>query len=635
MALGDPTVDFFKGYIATRNKRPLQPFKDADLLTLQQAQAHSEYAGVLASNTVLIDVDNAAQADKLLEIIKACDVHCQVRKTDRGLHFYFTNVDRSFATCMTGTKLAIGVSADIKVGIKASFAVLKKDGCERPIIYDTKDYQEPPKWLLPIHTSIDLFAMRTGEGRNTALFSYILPLLSAGFTKSECRDVLHLINSHVLAEPLNESELATICRDEAFDVAIKPSFFNERGKFLFNVFADYLITQLHIKRVNGQLHMFDGKVYINGDRPLERAMLEQIPDLTQAKRREVLAYMEVMLKDNVDTAPANYIAFKNGILDINTGELLPFSPAFVITNLINHDYKVDAECELVDSSLNKLACNDMNVRALLEEMAGYCFYRRNELRKAFMLVGDKANGKSTFIAMLQTMVGDSNCASLDLKEVSERFKTAELYGKLVNLGDDIDEEFIANTAVFKKLVSGDRLNAERKGKDPFDFSNYSKFVFSANVLPRMRDKTSAVLDRLVIVPFQAHFSKDDKDYRPFIKYELCQEPAIERLIKLGVDALRRVLSRKAFTSSHKVKDSLDDYAMLNNPILMYLQDVTPEQLCTESVGYWHEKYHEFCTVNGITTLSRIEFSRQVLRTYPTLKIKRKMINGVVYKQFAC
>ena len=151
----------------------------------------------------------------------------------------------------------------------------------------------------------------------------------------------------------------------------------------------------------------------------------------------------------------------------------------------------------------------------------------------------------------------------------------------------------------------------------------------------MRDKTSAVLDRLVIVPFQAHFSKDDKDYRPFIKYELCQEPAIERLIKLGVDALRRVLSRKAFTSSHKVKDSLDDYAMLNNPILMYLQDVTPEQLCTESVGYWHEKYHEFCTVNGITTLSRIEFSRQVLRTYPTLKINRKMINGVVYKQFAC
>ena len=119
--------------------------------------------------------------------------------------------------------------------------------------------------------------------------------------------------------------------------------------------------------------------------------------------------------------------------------------------------------------------------------------------------------------MVKNLLGDQNIASLDLKELGDRFKTAELFGKLANIGDDIGDEFIANASVFKKLVTGDRVNVERKGQDPFEFNNYSKFLFSANVIPRMKDKTGAVQRRLVIVPFDAKFTPNDADFRPFIK----------------------------------------------------------------------------------------------------------------------
>ena len=413
-----------------------------------------------------------------------------------------------------------------------------------------------------------------------------------------------------------------------------PSFFGEKGKFLFNIFGDYLINQLNIRRINGQLHIYRDGAYEDGLKKIEHAMLQIIPDLTQARRNEVLAYIDVVKQENEPPADANLIAFKNGVLNIETNELLAFSPDYVITNRIDHNYDPDAYNALLDHTLDRLACGDASVRALLEEMAGYCFYRRNELRKAFILVGDKANGKSTYIAMLQTMIGEQNSASLDLKELSERFKTAELFRKLVNLGDDIDDDFISNTAIFKKLVSGDRLSAERKGQDPFEFSNYSKFVFSANVLPRVKDKTGAVLDRLIVIPFNAHFSKDDADYRPYIKYELCQDAPIEYLIKLGVEGLKRVLARRAFTASDKVQANLEEYNELNNPILLFFKDLTSEDLCRESVEFWHNKYHEFCLSNGISTLSRIEFSRQALRICPNLEIKRKMVNGKAFKVFA-
>ena len=114
------------------------------------------------------------------------------------------------------------------------------------------------------------------------------------------------------------------------------------------------------------------------------------------QRREVLDYMELIV-DEKEQSDANLIAFNNGVYDLVTGELKPFSTDIVITNKIPWDYKPDAYSELADSTLNKLACGDAAIRALLEECIGYCFYRRNELGKAFILTGDKSNGILAFI----------------------------------------------------------------------------------------------------------------------------------------------------------------------------------------------------------------------------------------------
>ena len=67
--------------------------------------------------------------------------------------------------------------------------------------------------------------MRAGDGRNQALFNYILTLQSEDFTKEEARETIRMINRYVLEDPLSDRELETILRDEAFK---KPIFF--KGK---------------------------------------------------------------------------------------------------------------------------------------------------------------------------------------------------------------------------------------------------------------------------------------------------------------------------------------------------------------------------------------------------------------------
>lgn len=626
-------MSFFKGYVKTRNKKSVDRFKNAPLRSLDEVEPLPEYAGILAHDAVLIDIDDEEQSEKLLDVIEKYNIRCQVRKTTRGMHFFFKN-DGKWDKCFTGVSLACGIKADVKVGVKNAYSILKFGGEEREIVYDKLDdevYQTPPNWLRIIKTDADLLDLAEGEGRNNALFKHILALQSAGLDRDECIEVLKVINENLFKEPLSDSEFETVTRPDAFTTEV--SFFDDKGKFLFEKFAAHLIDKHHIKRVNGQLHVFENGQYVSCTRKLEKLMIEIIPSLSKRQRAETLAYIDVVCCENVEMADVKYIAFANGILDIETMEMLNFSPDIVITNKINWNFNPDAQNATVDAVLNKVSCNDPEIRALLEEATGYCFFRRNELRKSFVLTGGKSNGKSTYINMLGTMLGEENISALDLADLSSRFRTSELFGKLGNLGDDIGENFIDDMSIFKKLVSGDKVMVEYKGEKPFFFSNYAKFIFSANALPRVKDKTQAVLDRMIIIPFNATFSVNDSDFDPFISDKLKEKEAIEYLIKLGINALKRLLKTRKFTSSLKVLKELKEYNEENNPVLVFLEEIKEENLTFEPVGYWYSKYCDHCLAYGQNPISRIQFTKLVLKTLPHLEVKQRKINGEVVRFF--
>lgn len=623
---------FFKGYVETKDKKCIEKFKDReDFKTFEQVQSLPEYAGILASETILVDIDDFATSEILFKIVKDKGLICRVYKTTRGKHFLFKNsgVDGN----KTGCRLAIGLSADIKLGTRNSYEVLKFNGKQREVLYDNTENEEAqplPRWLFPVKSKMEFLNMETGDGRNQGLFNYILTLQSSNFAVEEARETIRIINDYVLKVPLSKGEIETVLRDDAFK---KPVFYSG-STFLFDKFATFLKNNNHIIKINNQLHIYKNGIYVSGYGEIEAAMIQHIPGLSRAKRTEVLAYLEILIRDNVTPEDANLIAFENGLYNIIDDSFIQFTPEHIITNKIRWEYHSGAYSEIADKTLNKIACNDQKIRALLEEAIGYCFYRRNELGKAFILTGDKSNGKSTFLSMVQCLLGDDNISSLDLKELGDRFKTAEMFGKLANIGDDIGDEFIANPAIFKKLVTGERVSAERKGQNPFEFNNYSKLLFSANNIPRIKDKTGAVQRRLAIIPFDAKFSADDPDFNPYIKHLLKTSEVMEYLINIGIDGLKRVLTNRQFTPSEKVKMAMDEYEENNNPILGFFKECEVEefQIENEPTNVVYKRYQEYCLANSLQPMSNIEFSKQVNRILG-LKIIDKKINGKKYRIF--
>lgn len=623
---------FFRGFVETKNKKCIEKFKGrTDFKTFEQVQSLPEYAGILAAETILIDVDDFEASEILFKVVKEYALTCRVYRTSRGKHFLFKN--SGVPTNKTGCKLAIGLTADIKIGTRNSYEVLKYDNQNREILYDTAENEEAqqlPRWLFPVKSKMEFLNMETGDGRNQGLFNYILTLQSNDFSVEEARETIRIINKFVLKVPLSDDEIETVLRDDAFK---KPVFFMG-STFLFDKFSTFLKNNNHIIKINNQLHIYKNGIYISGLAEIEAEMIQHIPGLNRAKRTEVLAYLDILIRENSKAEDANLIAFENGLYNIVDDSFVEFTPEHIITNKIRWKYNPEAYSELADKTLNKIACNDPQIRALLEEAIGYCFYRRNELGKAFILTGDKSNGKSTFLSMVQCLLGDENISSLDLKELGDRFKTAEMFGKLANIGDDIGDEFIANPAIFKKLVTGERVSAERKGQNPFEFNNYSKLLFSANNIPRIKDKTGAVQRRLTIIPFDARFSADDPDFNPYIKHLLKTDEVMEYLINLGIAGLKRVLLNRKFTGSTKVQKAMDEYEENNNPIIGFFRECEDEefQIENEPTNVVYKRYQEYCLANSLQPMSNIEFSKQVNRIL-NMRVENKWLNGKKHRIF--
>lgn len=601
----------FKGYVTTKNKKCTMPFKgktSEELLNLREASQHEEYAGILNDNTVLIDIDDYDQSEILMKIVEDQQLACRVYETTRGKHFLFKNNER-ISKNFTKKTLACGLQSDCKLGSHTSYSVLKYGGKDRLIIYDIfddEDYDPVPKWLLPVKTKADFISMEEGDGRNQALFNYILTLQSAGFSKAEARDCINVINKYVLEKPLDEKELDTILRDEAFK---KPVFYDGKT-FLHDAFGRFLISEYNIIKIGGVLHYFKEGVYVPVN--IEGLMIKHIPNLKQQQRKEVLSYMMAYIDQNTTVSSANFIAFKNGIYDVAADTLEEFNKDKIMTNKINWNYNADAYSELVDDVLNKLACNDSKVRLLLEEVIGYTFYRRNELRKAFMLKGKRHNGKSTFLDMLGYLLGEDNISALDLADLSHEYKAAGLFGKLANLGDDIEDEFIPSAGIFKKIVSGDRMNANVKFAAPIEFNPYCKLIFSGNTIPRLgrgRD-SDAIIDRLIIVPFNASFNKNTEGFSPFIKYQLRTPECMEYLVKIGLEGLKRVLATNSFTVTDDMNRELAEYAEALNPISTFFAEVG-DSMENEPTKKCYRQYDQYCYENAMKPISHVEFSRQV------------------------
>ena len=625
---GNPVI--FRTYLEGRTdgdgKKPVHsPLVERYNLTFDKASKFDCFGAVLNKQYIDISFDDKEMYSTFLDMAEEKGWKCLALPSTHGGHTFWKNEQgRIKSNSKQSVKVAVGFVVDIHGG--DTYIPLRVHGKDRfPPDYELFEGEVPdevPFELIPVKTTASLWRMENSEGRNSVLFPYILTLQGLGLTVEQSRECIREINKYIFKDPLPEKELETVLRDEAFD---KPVFY-EDGKFRHDVFAEFLIAKYHIKNINGYIHSYQNGCYVSGFDPIEVAIQAEAPILKRSAKAEVLDYIRVKGKNQtnrVKTLSPEYILFRNGVLNVETLELLPFSPDYVVTNMIPWDYNPYAKSDLLERVLNDISCSDSEIRAVIEEMGGYCLYRSTRFKKAFILTGEHDNGKSTIIDMICSMLGRENVSSLDMKELGDRFKTAMLFGKLANLGDDISNEYNADLSLFKKIVSGDLITAEFKGKDAFKFAPYATCVFSANDKPRLNDPTGAAQNRFVIVPLNAKFVQGTPNFDPKMREKVKAPDVIEAFIVLAVNGLRRVLQNDGFTQSAKGIAEAEEYRRQNNPVLSFVDEVGEDSIENHSTEDVYIRFDSFCSENGFQKMNKVMFVKRINQVLETVVQPRK------------
>lgn len=396
----------------------------------------------------------------------------------------------------------------------------------------------------------------------------------------------------------------------------------------FNEMGDLLINQQDACFVEGTPAIKVKGNYEYGQNAIYRAILNNRKDARGSYRKEVMDYLHLMAPNKRQADP-RFIRFKNGVLDIDTGQLVDNPCDYLLLNEIPHNWNPEAKSELVDSTFYSIAQNNEAVVANLWEMFGLALYRGHDVSRMILLQGSGANGKSTLLDMLRHMLGEDNCFSLSICDLGEKFQLVPAMGKLALIGDDISNDYVNGKAcaVMKKFVTGDTVNDQYKGGATFQFKPYATLIYSCNEIPKFADGTYGFERRIHPIPLSARFTPSDKGFDPRLGEKLKNEVCLEYAIAKAVEALRRCRSKLSLTANSLSQKMANDIINDNDSVRAFLDGTNSSAASivgkTNTVIF--SSYDAWCKYNDIEPLGKSAFSKK-LCTHADLSTKSS--NGV-------
>ena len=388
----------------------------------------------------------------------------------------------------------------------------------------------------------------------------------------------------------------------------------EGSTFIPSNLADNLMSEYDFICSLGELFIYQGGVYRPiGIEFIKNQCREKLQQASRINRvNEVIAHIQDMRYIDADKLNTykHLINLENGMYDIKNDKLLSHSKEYFSTVRIPVKYDPSVSYANISDWLSSTLADPECIQ-LACELFGYCLIPDTSMSKAFMLVGSGANGKSTFLTVLENFIGKDNISKVPLQELSDnRFKRAELFGKLVNLFADLDNKALESTSYFKTIVTGDSIDAERKHQDPFSFRPFARLVFSANEIPRSRDKSFAYYRRWAIIPFEKQFVgvNDNKG----LAEELSKPENLSALLNCALPALREIQKRQSFSEPGKVKEALNEYEKQNDPIKAFVAECC-EFYATARVerGSLYDAFCKYCNETGFKAVTNRNFYQRM------------------------
>lgn len=404
-------------------------------------------------------------------------------------------------------------------------------------------------------------------------------------------------------------------------------------KFMPMILANHLkdneqviyVAQEHYKYMSGvykKIETIEAEAIVQNNLMETEGKLTQIKDCEQQWRMKTFTHIN-------ELNPNPYIInVRNGLYDVINDTLKPHDDKYLSTIQFNVNYNPDAKCPLFIKYLNDVLEGDTEQINLIQEILGYLLVPITSAQRTFVIHGEGNTGKSVLLHVINViLLGKENVSNVTWQDLGDKFRTAQLFGKLANIFADLPTKNIDDTGVFKALVGEDLVLCEEKFKKPFSFKSNARLVFSCNKIPvSYNDKTKGFYRRLLIIPFDHVVTNVDVDLKKKLESEA------DGIFNFALLGLRKLMAQNyKFSETKKNKDALEVYRIESDSVLSFVNECCEIDLTSKkkSIELYHN-YECYCKRSGAHPVMQKNFTLTLMSNFKELsKVKANTNNMII------
>ena len=269
-------------------------------------------------------------------------------------------------------------------------------------------------------------------------------------------------------------------------------------------------------RKNEQIYLFNSEYWVNVEEENFKDFLGNVSLKMGVQKFDAKHHLfkdemykqflsDAGLKEIKSSSVTTLINFNNGTFEITPKKqvLREFRKSDFLTYQLPFAYDEKAEAPQFQKFLDEVL-PEAELQNILAEYLGYIFIKNSvlKLEKVLLLYGTGANGKSVLFEILMALLGTENVVNYSLQSLTSENgnSRAMLVNKLLNYASEINGKLESN--IFKLLISGEPVEARLLYKNTQTISDYARFMFNCNELPKEVENTNAFFRRFIILPFR-------------------------------------------------------------------------------------------------------------------------------------
>ena len=286
-------------------------------------------------------------------------------------------------------------------------------------------------------------------------------------------------------------------------------------------------------------------------------------------------------------------------VNLSTGEAHPPCPDILVSKATEVSYSHQARCPTFCKFLDDIFEENRDLISFVQKAIGYSLTGSTSEQCMFIMIGDGANGKSTFINVINKLLGTYGTTAASQTLVANGGSSigddlVDLVGaRLITVSETEEGQSLAEAKI-KQMTGGDTLKGRPLYGKHVEFSIQGKLWLATNSLPQINNSDHGIWRRIMAIPFNRTFTAEEQD-KELISKLSTELPGILNWAIEGCLAWQQ----QGLAPPAIIEDQIAEYRSSMDSISQFFQDECElgiEQSCSASQFY--SAYRTWCLTVG-------------------------------------